>query len=65
MNKQQKTFKIRLTNVQTLGARCGYGQGRTQEEAIEDALKEARRSDPNAYYDERSDTVCFRGGVNC
>jgi hypothetical protein len=54
--------KVYLTNSQTLGAMCGYGEGQTSEEAIADALRKARAMDPDAYY--QGGTVWFRGGVN-
>lgn len=56
-------FKVRLVNVQTLGASCGYGVGNTLELAIADALRIARETDANAYYE--GGVVCFAGGVNC
>lgn len=58
----RKTFKVYLTNLQTLGAMCGYGTGRSHEDAVKDALRIARERDPKAYYD--GGTVCFNGGVN-
>lgn len=59
----KKLFKVYLVNVQTLGAMCGYGTGRTHEEAMENALKKAREADPGAWYE--GGQVLFRGGVNC
>jgi len=61
MSKQ--THKVELVNVQTIGAQCGYGYGRTREAAIEDALRKAREMDPNARYE--GGVVWFRGGINC
>lgn len=55
-------FKVYLCNLQTLGAMCGYGTGKTREAAIADALKLARISDPKAFYE--GGVVCFNGGVN-
>lgn len=60
-----KVVRVYLCNVQTIGARCGYGEGRTHDEAIANALQLARRRDADAYYDKQSGTVCFAGGVNC
>jgi len=57
-----KFIKVYLVNVQTTGAMCGYGQGRTREEAIADALRKAREMDSNAYYE--GGVVCFAGGIN-
>lgn len=45
-------FKVELVNVQTIGARCGYGEGKTLEEAQQDALRRARERDPQAYLSE-------------
>lgn len=58
-----KLVKVYLVNVQTLHAMCGFGTGRTQEEAKEKALAKARERDTNAYYDRGQ--VFFNGGVNC
>lgn len=60
-NKRQNC-KVYLVNVQTVGAYCGYGEGRTREEAIAAALRLARQTDPNAYY--HFGSVCFSGGIN-
>jgi hypothetical protein len=59
-----KMIRVYLTNVQTLGARCGWGEGLTREDAIADAKALVEQIDPDAWYD-RSGTVCFRGGMNC
>ena len=64
MTATQKV-KVYLTNLQTLGAMCGYGIGRTREDAIASALRIARERDANAYYDAQSGSVCFGGGINC
>lgn len=58
-------FKVELVNVQTIGARCGYGEGKTLKEAQEAALKKAREQDPNAELSESGYQVYFAGGVNC
>lgn len=58
-----RPIKVYLVNVQTLGAMCGYGTGKTKDEAIADALKRARETDPQAWY--ANGQVYFRGGVNC
>jgi hypothetical protein len=55
-------YKVALLNVQTIGAQCGYGAGKTKEAAIADALRKARAMDPKAYY--AAGQVCFAGGVN-
>ena len=59
----KRWFKVYLLNMQTLGAMCGYGEGRTMEAAIECDLLKARQRDPSAYYDGQH--VCFSGGINC
>ena len=58
-------FKVELVNTQTLGARCGYGEGRTLEEAQADALRKARQDDPDARLSQSGYQVLFAGGVNC
>jgi hypothetical protein len=63
MTAKPRYFKVYLRNLQTLGAMCGYGEGKTKEEAVQRALDMARQSDPNAKYDGRE--VCFSGGANC
>ena len=55
-------FKVRLVNLQTLSAMCGYGTGSTLTEAIEAALRLARERDPDAFYE--GGVVCFAGGIN-
>lgn len=64
-NAKRKWFRVELVNVQTIGARCGYGEGRTLEAAQEDALRKARERDPNAKLSEGGYQVWFAGGVNC
>jgi hypothetical protein len=54
-------FKVPLVNDGSIGTRCGYGEGRTKEEAVEDALSKARERDPNAYYE--GGEVHFRADV--
>lgn len=54
-------FKVPLVNDGSIGTRCGYGEGRTKEEAVEDALRQARERDPNAYYE--GGEVHFRADV--
>lgn len=55
--------KIALVNTQTLHAMYGYGTGKTEQEAIDNALEIARKRDPNARYFEGQ--VWFAGGINC
>jgi len=64
---QEMTDAIRvpLINVQTLGAKAGYGEGKTRDEAIADALARAKQIDPNAKYDAQCGGVTFAGGMNC
>ena len=54
-------FKVPLVNDGSIGTRCGYGEGKTREEAVEDALRQARERDPNAYYE--GGEVHFRADV--
>ena len=61
----QKWYRVELVNYQTMGARCGYGEGRSLEEAQLDALRRARQSDPDARLSGGGYQVWFAGGVNC
>ena len=65
MAAAKKWFKVELVNYQTLHAMCGYGEGRTLEEAQQDALRLARQRDPDAYLSDGGRQVWFAGGVNC
>lgn len=58
-------FRVELVNVQTVGASCGYGVGKTFEEAQQDALRQAKERDPQAYLGNGGYRVFFSGGVNC
>jgi len=60
-----KIYKVRLVNLQTIGAMAGYGTGKTLEQAQEAALRLARESDPNAKLAPSGLEVWFAGGVNC
>jgi len=62
--KSTKIHKVRLVNVQTLGAMAGYGTGKTLQQAQEAALRLARESDPNAKLSPSGLEVWFAGGVN-
>jgi hypothetical protein len=64
-NSKPTWFRVELVNVQTIMARCGYGEGRTFAEAQEDALRKAREIDPDAYLSECGDEVRFAGGIHC
>ena len=63
--KKQKWFRVELVNVQTIGARCGYGEGQTLESAQADALRKAREQDKDARLSAGGYQVFFAGGVNC
>jgi len=59
--------KVRIVNVQTIGARCGFGTGQTLAEAQADALRIA-----NIYYPTGNPRlspdgweVFVDGGINC
>jgi len=45
------TFKCPIINTDALGQRCGYGEGKTWEEAQANALARALKDDPNAKID--------------
>lgn len=64
-NAKQNRFRVELVNCQTVGARCGYGEGKTLAEAQESALRQAKERDPNAALSEGGYQVWFAGGVNC
>lgn len=61
------TFKVQLINVQTLGARCGYGEGDELDKAIENACEQIADIDPNPVVVRWNNgaRVEFAGGVNC
>ena len=63
--KTIKWFRVELVNYQTIGARCGYGEGKTLQAAQEDALRKARERDPNAKLSDGGYQVYFAGGINC
>lgn len=66
MTKAKKNqFRVELVNCQTVGAMCGYGEGKTLAEAQEDALRQAKKRDPNAKLSEGGHQVWFAGGINC
>jgi membrane protein YqaA with SNARE-associated domain len=59
-----KLVKVYLCNVNTLGAMCGYGVGRTREAAIASAMQRVRAEyGVEGWYE--NGQVYFRGGVNC
>jgi hypothetical protein len=57
-------FRVPLINTQTIGAQCGWGEGRTLEQAQSDALRKARETDPAAQLSATGWQVHFAGGVN-
>lgn len=62
----KKWVKVYLCNVSSIGTHCGYGEGRTREEAIKDALDRARREyGPNVMYNPQSGQVEFSAPVYC
>ncbi len=65
MPTTKKLIRVHLMNYQTIHAQCGYGEGRTHDEAVANALEMARQRDPNAQYDKQSGCVGFAGGINC
>jgi len=62
---KRRSYKVEMINYQTLGAMCGYGEGKTLKKAQEDALRQARQRDPNAQLTPSGSQVWFAGGVNC
>ncbi len=63
--KAVKLYRVELINVQTVGARCGYGEGKTLSAAQTDALRRAQERDPNAKLSTSGYQVYFAGGINC
>lgn len=64
-NTKQTWYRVQLVNYQTIGALCGYGEGKSLKDAQEDALRRARERDPDAKLSECGYQVWFAGGVNC
>lgn len=56
-------YRIYLMNSKVILQHCGFGEGSTQEIAIQNALEIAKRTDSNAYYDKQTNTVVFEGKV--
>lgn len=49
MSKQITSYRVRLTNLNSVGTRCGFADGKTLEEAQRKAMELARqqnRPDP-------------------
>lgn len=55
-------IKVHIGNRDALGQSCGYGEGRTREEAVAKAIELAGGSAKNASYDSQSGMVWFDGG---
>ena len=53
MTTKPAIVKVYLQNARSMNTMCGYGEGFTREEAINDALRLGKQRDPNAYYDGR------------
>lgn len=62
---QTKTVRVYIGNRQVTGQRCGWGEGRTKEEAIANAIERAGGERFGAAYDQQSDMVWFDGGCRC
>lgn len=60
-------FRVELTNVQTVGARCGYGEGKTLKEAQEDAFRHLNTYYPgcDGWLSASGYQLYFNGGINC
>jgi hypothetical protein len=67
MSKKQESYRVEIINVQTIGARCGVGCGKTLAEAQRDAMEQAnaRYSGCNPRLSESGWEVYVDGGVNC
>jgi hypothetical protein len=67
MSKKQESYRVEIINVQTIGARCGVGRGKTLAEAQRDAMEQAnaRYSGCNPRLSESGWEVYVDGGVNC
>lgn len=59
------SYRVELVNMQTIGAHCGYGEGKTLIDAQNDALQKARERDPDAHLSDSGYRVFFAGGINC
>jgi hypothetical protein len=58
-----RLVRVYLVNVDTLHAMCGWGEGKSEQQAVEAALRKARETDPAAWY-QPGVGVCFHGGAN-
>ena len=50
-------FKCPIINADAINQRCGYGEGKTWELAVANALEVAKKQDPNAHVEGNSITV--------
>lgn len=55
-------FKCHLINANAINQRCGYGEGKTWNEAVQNALKLALLQDKNAKIE--GNNVVFSAGYN-
>jgi hypothetical protein len=62
MRKGFEMFKCNLVNMDALSQRCGFGEGKTWNEAQANALALALQRDPNAKIDGNS--VSYSGGYS-
>jgi hypothetical protein len=64
-NAKPTWFRVELVNVQTIMARCGYGEGRTLAQAQQDAMRKAQEQGQDAQLSDCGYEVRFAGGINC
>jgi hypothetical protein len=60
-------YAVEIINLQTVGARCGVGRGKTLAEAQQDAMRQASThyAGCNPRLSESGWSVYVDGGVNC
>lgn len=64
--KNERIYRVTLVNRQTLGAACGWGEGRTLAEAQRDAIRIAnQRQNAMPQISPGGYQCYFNGGINC
>lgn len=59
---KKKLIRVYIGNRQAVGQRCGWGEGCTREQAIQNAIELAGGEARNAKYDVQSGMVWYDGG---